>query len=372
MVFYPVAMVVEWSGAVTADLHGQAGAGPLTAPGVQPGRRLDAVSRLVVDYLRSVSSLDLWAVTRVAQGSELFLTATAPTAGIPLLVGDSVPFSQTMCRQMISGAGPRVAPDVRAVQAFQAWVAFADAADIKIESFVGMPIVLPDGALFGTLCGFGSRVQSDSLSALEPLLVLLSALLSAVLEADMTATNAARERESALRESDVDVLTGLLNRRGWERFIESEEARFRRFGDPAAVIMMDLDRLKHINDTDGHAAGDECIRRAAQILLGVCRASDVVARLGGDEFGVIAVGADPEQAKVLLQRLDQRLTAAGVSGSLGYAPFSVVAGFPGAQQAADAMMYEQKRRRSNSQDATAAPRPAVSPPAQRRPTSAGR
>ncbi len=105
---------------------------------------------------------------------------------------------------MISGAGPRVAPDVRAVQAFQAWVAFADAADIKIESFVGMPIVLPDGALFGTLCGFGSRVQSDSLSALEPLLVLLSA----VLEADTTATNAARERESALRESDVDVLTG--------------------------------------------------------------------------------------------------------------------------------------------------------------------
>jgi len=55
---------------VTADLHGQAGAGPLTAPGVQPGRRLDAVSRLVVDYLRSVSSLDLWAVTRVAQGCE--------------------------------------------------------------------------------------------------------------------------------------------------------------------------------------------------------------------------------------------------------------------------------------------------------------
>jgi hypothetical protein len=111
-----------------------------------------------------VSLLDWWSVTRVTHGSELFLTASAPAAGIGLRVGDSVPFSQTMCRQMISGAGPRVAPDVRAVQAFKAWVAFADAAGIKIEAFVGMPIMLPDGGLFGTLCGFGSQVQSDSLS----------------------------------------------------------------------------------------------------------------------------------------------------------------------------------------------------------------
>jgi diguanylate cyclase (GGDEF)-like protein len=65
-----------------------------------------------------------------------------------------------------------------------------------------------------------------------------------------------------------------------------EEERFRRFGDPACVVVMDLDRLKVVNDTQGHGAGDHYIRRAA----------DVLARLGGDEFGIVAPGMTPEQA----------------------------------------------------------------------------
>jgi GGDEF domain-containing protein len=70
-----------------------------------------------------------------------------------------------------------------------------------------------------------------------------------------------------------------------------------------------------------------------------------VARLGGDEFGIVAVGATPEQADDMVLRADRALRLSGVAGSIGFAPYSVVSGFPGAWAAADRAMYEQKRRR---------------------------
>lgn len=81
------------------------------------------------------------------------------------------------------------------------------------------------------------------------------------------------------------------------------------------------------------------------MLAETVRTGDVLARLGGDEFGTLAVGASVEQTVELVERMEKALDQAGVSGSFGHAPYSVVAGFPGAWQAADQAMYEQKRRR---------------------------
>jgi diguanylate cyclase (GGDEF)-like protein len=149
----------------------------------------------------------------------------------------------------------------------------------------------------------------------------------------------------ARREADLDVLTGLLNRRGWDRYLQVEEERYRKFGDLACVVVIDLDRLKIVNDTRGHEAGDRYIQRAAQVLAEVVREGDVLARLGGDEFGIVAVGATTEQADDMVLRADRALRLSGVAGSIGFAPYSVVSGFPGAWAAADRAMYEQKRRR---------------------------
>jgi diguanylate cyclase len=166
-----------------------------------------------------------------------------------------------------------------------------------------------------------------------------------VLAADSAVTSAERELETARREADTDALTGLLNRRGWDRYLEQEEDRFRRFGDAACVLVLDLDYLKIVNDTKGHDAGDRYIREAARVMAAVMRPGDVLARLGGDEFGIVAVGATTEQAERMIRRMQRALIEAGVSGSFGHAPYSVVTGFPGAWQAADAAMYEQKRAR---------------------------
>ncbi len=104
-----------------------------------------------------------------------------------------------------------------------------------------------------------------------------------------------------------DTLTGVLNRRSFEAALESALADVRRHGDRAAVMTLDVDNFKHVNDTYGHAAGDDVLRSAATALRQRLRITDQIGRLGGDEFGVIlrrtdAAGAQ-EAGRELLQTL---------------------------------------------------------------------
>src|SRR5262245_27160443 len=84
-----------------------------------------------------------------------------------------------------------------------------------------------------------------------------------------------------------DVLTGLPNRLAVMEKIEEAIARHRRRGDSFAILLLDLDRFKHVNDTLGHAVGDTLLRETASPLKGSLRETDVLARLGGDEFAIV-------------------------------------------------------------------------------------
>jgi diguanylate cyclase (GGDEF)-like protein len=311
-----------------------------------PVRSFDAACALVIEHMSRVAPLGLWAVTRVVDGRQLILASSGDT--YPIDDGDEFAFCESLCSAMVSGAAPRTAPDVARIPEYAALARFTP---LPLGAYVGTPIVQPDGELFGTVCGVDPHPQPESLGDLRPMLDLLSSLLSAVLAGDLYATAAARELEQARREADVDALTGLLNRRGWDRYLEVEEERFRRFGDPAYVVVIDLDRLKIVNDTHGHDAGDRYIRCAADVLARTVRETDVLARLGGDEFGIVVPGVTLEQAGELICRADRAMRSSGVAGSFGFAPYSVVTGFPGAVQAADSAMYEQKRARRAQQGA---------------------
>ena len=304
----------------------------------------DAASSQVIEYLSDAAPMGAWAVTRVVDGRQIILFTKDVAYGLG--AGSEIAFDISPCRAMVAGEGPQVALDAAAEPAY---AACGLASLISLGAYIGTPISTTDGHLFGTLCGLNPIAITAGPPALEPLLLLLSSLLSAVLAADQTATAAARQVEAAQREADTDTLTGLLNRRGWDRYIEREEERFRKFGDQASVIVMDLDRLKIINDTKGHDAGDEYIRASAVALRGVVRPGDILARLGGDEFGVVVVAVDDVPVKDLLDRMQRALEAAGVVGSFGSAPISVVAGFPDAWKAADSAMYKEKRRRKAEQ-----------------------
>ncbi len=111
----------------------------------------------------------------------------------------------------------------------------------------------------------------------------------ALLCADLRQQNASLSARVTVLEDEIsrDTLTPLYNRRHFEEAIAVSIAHCQRYGSRAALLFVDVDDLKSINDTYGHAAGDEALRAVADVLLANVRSTDVVARIGGDEFALL-------------------------------------------------------------------------------------
>lgn len=131
-------------------------------------------------------------------------------------------------------------------------------------------------------------------------------LLSLILR-DITAQ---KRREADLaRLAHHDALTGLFNRRRFQEELERTLAQVRRYGGQGALLFIDVDGLKPINDTLGHQAGDAFLRNLATLLQERLREVDVVARLGGDEFAILLFPSDMQQTVVVAERLRQAVRA---------------------------------------------------------------
>ncbi len=118
----------------------------------------------------------------------------------------------------------------------------------------------------------------------------------------------------------VDALTGIANRRQFDRSLERELRRARRDGQPLSLIFLDLDEFKRFNDTYGHARGDDVLRQVAQTLNETFRrGGDLVARYGGEEFAVILPGVDARRAALYAERLRRRIWRLGISHGAAYA-----------------------------------------------------
>ena len=107
-----------------------------------------------------------------------------------------------------------------------------------------------------------------------------------------------KELDSQLKHlAEHDPLTGLYNRRSFEIELDQLAGSIVRNGRTGALLVLDLDNFKHVNDTLGHSAGDELIVSLANVLRRRLRSTDVIARLGGDEFAVLLANTTPEQAQ---------------------------------------------------------------------------
>lgn len=169
-----------------------------------------------------------------------------------------------------------------------------------------------------------------------------------VLLLDELVTAVGRLSELALR----DALTGLQNTRSFYAQFEHEIARHRRAGNPLTVAYMDLDHFKEVNDTLGHAAGDDLLRATGTLLTGTLRESDLVARLGGDEFGILMPNTTAGGAEVALARVHSAVTArmieaapkvVGAGVTIGAVVFESLPDSPDrAVGIADSLMYKGK------------------------------
>jgi diguanylate cyclase (GGDEF)-like protein len=121
------------------------------------------------------------------------------------------------------------------------------------------------------------------------------------------------ETLEALRQlATRDQLTGLLNRREFDRIMAEEAERCRRFGQPLALVMVDIDHFKAVNDTHGHQAGDAVLREIAKTLTGQLRTVDRVARIGGEEFALVLMQTGRSAATEVAQRVVEAVAASPV------------------------------------------------------------
>ena len=157
----------------------------------------------------------------------------------------------------------------------------------NIRFYAGYPIKGPNGHRIGTLCVIDSKprqLSSDEIRTLQD--------LGAMVEDEIKIASQAA----------VDDLTNVANRRGFHLFANNTLSVCRRTGTPAELAFFDLDGFKAINDTYGHAAGDDVLKHFAGLLMKCFRDADAIGRLGGDEFVVLLVGSDGN-SDVALNRL---------------------------------------------------------------------
>ncbi len=315
-------------------------------------------SQRVLQLLASRMDMEMCLLSLRQGDTYVILEAVDPVLG--LRPGPLGPWSETLCAVMAEGRGPRVAPDIRDVPAYQAMV---DKQGLPIRSYAGSALRAADGTLLGSICAFSVRPRGPELHEQYSLLSTFGLVLAQVLDRELSAQQARTAETAAIEQARTDTLTGVLNRRGWQDVLHELDRWCRREEQRAAVFVVDVDELKATNDREGHDAGDALLQRAASALTDAAVLCALrrdrpgssagptpyaVARTGGDEFAVVLTRFDAVDCPAVADELRRALTDAGVTASLGFAVRHPVRGLALACRDADQLMLAEKRRRQSA------------------------
>lgn len=164
----------------------------------------------------------------------------------------------------------------------------------------------------------------------------------------------ARLHQSISRKAYTDTITGLANRRALDEHLDSEIINARRTNYPFAVVMMDLDGFKNVNDSHGHDVGDQVLRAVFNVASVGIRSSDFIARYGGDELTLILTKSDIQAARLVTEKIleniarfsykapNGKIIKLGISGGIAIYPSHGRSG-PELLRAADAALYDAKK-----------------------------
>lgn len=244
----------------------------------------------------------------------------------------------SFCTHTIQSRAPMVVPDATLDPRFAANPLVTGKPFIR--SYAGVPLTSPDGYNVGALCAIDSVPRTFEAAEID-LLSSFAALAVDELELRMIA--------------QTDFLTGAISRRGFTGDLEQALGRKVKSGQPVALVTLDLDRFKSINDTLGHSVGDKVLVALVALCTGAARTEDVLGRMGGEEFAVLLPGAGIDEAMIVAERL--RRAVAGmivpdypdlkVTASFGVAAATIDDSAASWMARADQALYAAKERGRN-------------------------
>lgn len=204
------------------------------------------------------------------------------------------------CRYAILGDEPLVVRDATQDPRFVDNPLVVNAPNVRF--YAGAPLVTPDNFKIGTLCAIDVRTHEPTTEEVR-----------ALTDLSKTVMHILNMRKAMIRARSfamTDVLTGLANRAGILLSLEDIITASRGSGSPFAIVYLDVDNFKYVNDTRGHAAGDDVLQAIGETLATSIRRDDTAGRFGGDEFAVLIPDCDPSEARALAERVMKNLTAA--------------------------------------------------------------
>lgn len=237
-----------------------------------------------------------------------------------------------------------------------------------------LAVILGIGVTTAVTSGVRAAVSGDAPLMISILLLVLASMLTVPLMGQVLVQLLGGDAVN----SDVDALTGLHNRRGFHRAVAHRATRLVRERGALGVVMVDLDAFKKVNDTQGHAAGDQVLRAVAAVLRRVAGGDAVVARIGGEEFCVAGMMSErqlrhlADRARRAIDDLPHPVTASigTASSPLPARVSATAAGLEQLLETADQAMYTAKRAGGN-RVCHGADQPASAPPASARTGTAG-